>query len=100
MQTRMHALTHTRVHACTEAWRLLGETTLLLQQPGRSAAAYGQAVALDSDSLSILTGYADACIANGQQSKAVDTFNKLRVGQWESVDIGVCGQCRSVDNDM
>eukprot|EP00955_Chlamydomonas_euryale_P025585 270047-Chlamydomonas_euryale.AAC.3 len=61
-----------------QAWRLLGETRLLMAQPGKAAAAYEKAVALDTSDLSILTGYADACIANNQQAKAADLIKRLK----------------------
>lgn len=54
-----------------EAWRLLGETTLLSQESGRSAAAYERAAELTGNGdLQVLTGLVDAYIANGQQDKA------------------------------
>ena len=40
----------------SEAWRLLGETTLLSQQAPRSVAAYEKAVALATDDLQVITG--------------------------------------------
>ncbi|GAX74303.1 hypothetical protein CEUSTIGMA_g1752.t1 [Chlamydomonas eustigma] len=61
-----------------EAWRLLGETTLLSQQPARSTIAYEKAAALIPDDLQVLTGLADAYIANGQPGKAVDYLLALK----------------------
>lgn len=61
-----------------EAWRLLGETTLLSQQPARSVAAYEKAAALSSDDLQVLTGLADAYIANAEQGKAIAFLTKLK----------------------
>jgi Flp pilus assembly protein TadD len=61
-----------------EAWRLLGETTLLSQQPARSTIAYEKAAALIPNDLQILTGLADAYIANGQPGKAVDYLLALK----------------------
>ena len=62
----------------SEAWRLLGETTLLSQQPARSVAAYEKAAALSSDDLQVLTGLADAYIANAEQGKAITFLTKLK----------------------
>ncbi len=61
-----------------EVYRLLGETTLLAQQPSRSVAAYEKAAALLSSDLQVLTGLADAYIASAQQEKAVRYLTKLK----------------------
>ena len=61
-----------------EAWRLLGETTLLSQQAGRSVAAYEKAAALSPEDIQVLTGLADAYIANAQPAKAIDFLSGLK----------------------
>lgn len=58
--------------------QLLGETTLLGEQPRRSVAAFERAIALRADDLQITTGLVDAYNANGQYSKAVDYLLGLR----------------------
>jgi Flp pilus assembly protein TadD len=61
-----------------EAWRLLGETTLLSQEPSRSARAYERAAKLTRDSdVQVLTGLVDAYIANAEPAKAVDYIKKI-----------------------
>ena len=61
-----------------EAWRLLGETTLLSQQSQRAVAAYEKAAALSSDDIQVLTGLADAYIANAQPAKAIEFLSGLK----------------------
>ena len=38
-----------------EAWRLLGEATLLQAQPARAVVAYEKAIALDKNNIQVLT---------------------------------------------
>jgi len=61
-----------------EAWRLLGESALLGQQPARAVGAYEKAAALRYDDLQIQTGLADARIAEGAQGAAVEALLALR----------------------
>uniref|UniRef100_A0A7S0X244 Uncharacterized protein n=1 Tax=Chlamydomonas leiostraca TaxID=1034604 RepID=A0A7S0X244_9CHLO len=61
-----------------DAWRLLGETSLLAEQSQRAVKAYEQAVALRGNDLQIATGLVDSYIANAQQAKAVEYLKQLR----------------------
>ncbi|KAG1679666.1 hypothetical protein FOA52_006183 [Chlamydomonas sp. UWO 241] len=61
-----------------EAWRLLGETTLLMQQAGRSMAAYEQAAALQPNDIEVLAGFTDASIANNTQAQSIELLTKLK----------------------
>ncbi|KAL6758335.1 hypothetical protein V8C86DRAFT_2599960, partial [Haematococcus lacustris] len=61
-----------------DAWRLLGETTLLGEQAKRAVSAFERADSLRPDDLQIATGLVDAYIGNGQQAKAVSYLLGLR----------------------
>eukprot|EP00879_Flechtneria_rotunda_P026328 GHRR01028068.1.p1 GENE.GHRR01028068.1~~GHRR01028068.1.p1 ORF type:complete len:444 (+),score=218.28 GHRR01028068.1:833-2164(+) len=61
-----------------EAWRLLGESRLLMADAAKSVAAYEKAVALSLDNQQIITGLVDAYVANSQQAKAVNYLTKVR----------------------
>ena len=61
-----------------DAWRLLGETTLLSQEPSRSAKAYERASQLTKDKdVQVLTGLVDAYIANAEPAKAVEYVKRV-----------------------
>ncbi|GFR49540.1 hypothetical protein Agub_g11584 [Astrephomene gubernaculifera] len=79
-----------------EAWRLLGESSLLSQQPRKAVPAFERAVELrrqqqtaaaaaspavvvvSQPDLQLLTGLVDAYIANGEHARAIETLKGIR----------------------
>ncbi|KAG2484032.1 hypothetical protein HYH03_017122 [Edaphochlamys debaryana] len=74
----------------TEAWRLLGESSLLSQQPRKAVPAFERAVelrvaqapstpgALIQPDLQLLTGLVDAYVANADYAKAIESLRDVR----------------------
>ncbi|PNH09574.1 hypothetical protein TSOC_003830 [Tetrabaena socialis] len=77
----------------TEAWRLLGESSLLSQQPRKAVPAFERAVelrrqqqppsaangfAVVQPDMQLLTGLVDSYVANAEFGKAVDALGSIR----------------------